>query len=78
LQLAQNQTIRAAMSQGEAARSRLDDSAALAHYQSAQSFIRQTPKPLAHTVDTVDAAIVDSKVRELQRRIRDLESPGTP
>lgn len=78
LQLAQNQTIRAAMSQGEAARSRLDDSAALAQYQSAQSFIRQTPKSLAHTVDTVDAAIVDSKVRELQRRIRDLQSPGTP
>ena len=69
LQLAQNQRIRAAMSQAEGASARLNDSAALAQYQAAQSLIRQTAPA---NIDKVDAAIVDSKVRELQRRVREL------
>jgi predicted Zn-dependent protease len=69
LYVAQNQRIRAAMAQAEGARARLDDSAALAQYQAAQSWIRQSPKD---QVDAIDAAIVDSKVRQLQLRVREL------
>jgi hypothetical protein len=71
LYLAQNQRIRAAMAQAQGASARLDDTAALAHYLAAQSLIRQTPK---EQVDTMDAAVVDSKVHELQRRVREQNS----
>jgi beta-barrel assembly-enhancing protease len=69
LYAAHNQRIRAIMAQAQGASARLDDSAALAQYQAAQSLIRQSPKD---QTDAMDAAIVDSKVRELQRRVRDL------
>jgi predicted Zn-dependent protease len=66
LQLAQNQRARALMAEGEALIVMQDVPAALAQYQAAQNMIRQTAP-----IDTFDAAIVDSKVRELQRKIRD-------
>jgi hypothetical protein len=44
----------------------LDDSAALAGYQAAQGLIRQ-----GLPADSVDSAVVDSKVRELQQRVRE-------
>ena len=66
LQQANGQRLRAAMSAAEAKSAWLDDSGALASYQAAQNLIRQgTP------ADAIDMAIVDSKVRELQRRVRE-------
>ena len=65
-QLMQNQRVRSSMSTAEGLRAQLDDSAALAQYLMAQDLIRQ-----GLPADSVDAAIVDSKVRELQQRVRD-------
>lgn len=70
LQLANGQKLRAAISTAEAKSAYLDDSAALAQYQAAQSMLRQG----AVRADPVDAAIVDSKVRELQRKVRETTS----
>jgi predicted Zn-dependent protease len=67
LQLTLGQTLRAAISTAEAKSAYLDDSAALAQYQAAQSMLRQA----GTKGDPIDAAIVDSKVRELQRRVRE-------
>ena len=67
-QLQQNQRVRSNMSTAEGLRAQLDDSAALAQYLTAQGLIRQ-----GLPADSVDAAIVDSKVRELQLLLR--ESP---
>jgi predicted Zn-dependent protease len=64
----QNQNIRAAMSLGRSARARYNDPGALAHFMAAQNLIRQQAPG---EVDRIDAAIVDSQVRELQRRIRE-------
>jgi predicted Zn-dependent protease len=68
LQLASGQRIKAAMSEAEAKRAKLDDSAALAGYLTAQNLIRQSA---GLPIDAIDAAIVDSKVRELQLRVRE-------
>ena len=65
-QLRQNQRVRSSMSTAEGLRAQLDDSAALAQYLAAQDLIRQ-----GLPFDSVDAAIVDSKVRELQSLVRD-------
>ena len=62
----QNQRVRSNMSTAEGLRAQLDDSAALAQYLAAQGLIRQ-----GLPADSVDAAIVDSKVRELQSLVRD-------
>lgn len=67
LQLASHQRIKAAMSEAEMRRAKLDDSAALAGYLAAQDLIRQSKAS-----DPIDAAIIDSRVRELQRRVREL------
>jgi predicted Zn-dependent protease len=61
VQLAQNKQVRSAIASAEAMRAQLDDSAALAQYQAAQNLIRRGVQ-----ADSIDAAIVDSKVRELQ------------
>ncbi len=66
LQLAQNKRVRGAMAQAEALRAQLDNGGALAQYVAAQNLIRQ-----GLPTDTVDAAIVDSKVRELQQIVRE-------
>jgi beta-barrel assembly-enhancing protease len=66
VQLAQNKPVRSAIARAEAMRAQLDDSAALAQYQAAQSLIRSGVQ-----TDSIDAAIVDSKVRELQQRVRE-------
>ncbi len=68
VQLAQNKPVRSAIARAEAMRAQLDDSAALAQYQAAQSLIRRGMQ-----VDSIDAAIVDSKVRELQTLTRESE-----
>ena len=71
-QLMQNQRVRSSMSTAEGLRAQLDDSAALAQYLAAQGLIRQ-----GLPADSVDAAIVDSKVRELQSLVRDsTRKPG--
>jgi predicted Zn-dependent protease len=67
-QLRQNQRIRSNIATAEGLRAQLDDSAALAQYLTAQDLIRQ-----GIPADSVDAAIVDSKVRELQFLLQ--ESP---
>jgi predicted Zn-dependent protease len=67
-QLRQNQRIRSSIATAEGLRAQLDDSAALAQYLAAQDLIRQ-----GIPADSVDAAIVDSKVRELQSLLQ--ESP---
>jgi predicted Zn-dependent protease len=64
--VAQNQRVRAAIAEAESQRAKLDHSAALASYQAAQSLIRQGLQ-----ADSIDSAIVDSKVRELQLRVRE-------
>jgi predicted Zn-dependent protease len=66
LQLVQNRRVRGAIANAEALRAQMDDSGALVQYQAAQNFIRQ-----GLPADSVDAAIVDSKVRELQSLVRD-------
>lgn len=66
LQLAQNKRVRGAIASAEALKAQMDESGALAQYLSAQGLIRQ-----GLPADSVDAAIVDSKVRELQQRVRD-------
>jgi predicted Zn-dependent protease len=71
-QLIQNQRVRSSMSIAEGLRAQLDESAALAQYLTAQSLIQQ-----GLPADSVDAAIVDSKVRELQLLLRDTNrKPG--
>jgi predicted Zn-dependent protease len=65
-QLRQNLRVRSNMSTAEGLRAQLDDSAALAQYQVTQGLIRQ-----GLPADSVDAAIVDSKVRELQQLVRE-------
>ncbi len=65
-QLLQNQRVRASMATAEGLRAQHDEGGALAQYLAAQSFIRQGLQ-----ADKVDAAIVDSKVRELQSLVRD-------
>ena len=71
-QVRQNQLVRSSISTAEGLRAQLDDSAALAQYLAAQGFIRQ-----GMPADSVDAAIVDSKVRELQLLLRDTNrKPG--
>ncbi len=64
-QLMLGQRVRSAMSTAEGLRAQMDDSAALAQYVAAQGFIRQGVQ-----ADSVDAAIVDSKVRDLQLLLR--------
>jgi len=72
VQLAQGLRVRATMSEAESLRAQLDEPAALARYQIAQSFIRK-----GEAADAIDAAIVDSKVRELQSLVRDTSrKPG--
>jgi beta-barrel assembly-enhancing protease len=68
VQQMQNQRVRSMIASAEALRAQLDDSAALAQYQAAQSLIRKGLQ-----ADSVDAAIVDSKVRELQTLMQDSE-----
>ncbi|MDI9334565.1 MAG: M48 family metalloprotease [Cytophagales bacterium] len=63
---AQGQRTRSAMASAEAFRAQLDDSAALAQYIAVQNLMRQ-----GVPADKVDAAIVDSRVRQLQQRVRD-------
>jgi predicted Zn-dependent protease len=71
-QLIQNQRVRSSMSIAEGLRAQLDESAALAQYLTAQSLIQQ-----GLPADSVDAAIVDSKVRELQSLVREsTRKPG--
>jgi predicted Zn-dependent protease len=65
-QLAQNQRVRATISLAQSQSARLDDSVALAHYVAAQKLIQQ-----GLPADNFDVAIVDSKVRELQRKVRE-------
>ena len=72
-QLMQNQRVRSSMATAEGLRAQLDDSAALAQYLTAQGLIRQAQNR-NEGADSVDAAIVDSKVRELQQRVRDNNS----
>jgi predicted Zn-dependent protease len=64
--LLQNLRVRASMATAEGLRAQQDDASALAQYLVAQSLIRQ-----GLPADRVDAAIVDSKVRELQQIARE-------
>jgi hypothetical protein len=66
----QNLRVRSSMSTAEGLRAQLDDSAALAQYLVVQGLIRQA-QIKNEEADSVDAAIVDSKVRELQQLVRD-------
>jgi predicted Zn-dependent protease len=66
----QNLRVRSSMSTAEGLRAQLDDSAALAQYLVVQGLIRQA-QIRNEEADSVDAAIVDSKVRELQQLVRD-------
>ncbi len=61
-ELLQNERIRAMIASAEQSRAQLANSAALAQYQAAQSLMRQ-----GVPTNSVDAAIVDAKVRELQQ-----------
>jgi predicted Zn-dependent protease len=64
-QFLQNQRVRASMSTAEGLRAQQDVGGALAQYLAAQSLIKQ-----GLSADSVDSAIVDSKVRELQKIVQ--------
>ena len=60
--LMQNQRVRAAIASAESLRAQEDDPLALAQYKAAQVIVKEQ----GSSADPIDAAIVDSKVRELQ------------
>lgn len=73
LQLALGQRVRANIASAEGLRAQLDFSGALAQYQTVQNLIRK-----GLPADPIDSAIIDSKVRELQQRVRDNEANKKP
>lgn len=64
--------VRASMATAEGLRAQLDDAAALTQYQVTQDMMRQH-----EPVDNIDAAIVDSKVRQLQERLNETKRKAT-